>query len=366
MIFQVDSKEMNSAVLSVIKALPIRTTMPSLEGIYIEAKGSTITLKCSDLMLQKECRIASEIDEEGAVIVPGKLFTEITRKLPEGRAQFSVSGKQVDIRCERFKTSIQALDFEEFPEMRFTGDSYDIEMDKEACKDLILETVFAVANDDSKPILTGVLLEVGESVTAVATDAYQFAMRKAAIKNPCPETSTVVPGKTMNEIARMLDEAGETIKMTFTRTHVKVDLGYTCLTARLLDGDYIKYKQIIPKDYKTRVLVNRQEIMNAIDRATLVAREGNNNIIMEFHDNKLTLHANSFIGTSNEDIDVQMNGDNIEIAFNPKYCMNVLKNVPDEQVYFDLTTNISPCVVRPVNGDAYYYLIVPVRIYSQY
>lgn len=366
MIFSVNAKELNAAVISVTKALPVRTTMPSLEGIYMEAKGNTLALKCSDLMLQKECRLASMIDEEGAVIVPGKLFTEIVRKLPEGNANFHISGKQVDISCERFKTSIQALDFEEFPEMRFTGESYTVEMDTNECRDLILQTVFATAQEESKPILTGVLLEVGDAIQAVATDAYQFAMRKAPLKTACKETSTVVPGKTLNEIARMLDEAGENVNLTFTRTHVKVDLGHTCLTSRLLDGDYIKYRQIIPKEYKTRVLVNRTELMTGIDRAQLVAREGNNNIIMEFHDNKLTIHANSFIGTSNEDIDVQMTGDNLEIAFNPKYCMNVLKNIPDENVYFELLSNISPCVVRPVQGDAYYYLIVPVRIYSQY
>lgn len=364
MIFQVDCKDINAAVLSVTKALPVRTTMPSLEGIYIEAKGSMLTLKCSDLMIQKECSVNASIDEEGAVIVPGKLFSELVRKLPEGDIRFQISGKQVDIHCNRFKTSIQALDFEEFPEMRFTGDSFDIEMSCEDCKNLILQTVFAVAQDDSKPILTGVLLETGSSVTAVSTDAYQFAMCNSKLKNPCDSTSVVVPAKALNEIVRMLDEAGESVRMTFTRTHVKVDLSYSCLTARLLDGNYINYKALIPKTWKTRVLIDREELITAIDRAQLVARDGNNNIIMNFHENKLTVCASSLLGSTSEEMDVQMNGDNIEIAFNPKYCMNVLKTIPDAQVYFELLSNISPCVVRPVNGDSYYYLIVPVRIYS--
>ena len=116
----------------------------------------------------------------------------------------------------------------------------------------------------------------------------------------------------------------------------------------------------------SRVLVNRDELICSIDRAQLMAREGNNNIVMQFHDGKLTITANSFVGKIDEEMDVQIIGEDMEIAFNPKYCLNVLKNIPDETVYLDLLTSISPCVVRPVQGDSYYYLIVPVRIYSQF
>ena len=262
--------------------------------------------------------------------------------------------------------SIQSIDYEEFPEMRFYGETFTLKMDRIECRDLILQTVFATAQDDSKPILTGVLLELGDSITAVATDAYQFAMRRVPLSAPTPEKSTVIPAKSLIEIARMMDETENDAELTFTRTHVKVDIGHTRLTARLLDGDYIAYRQILPKEYKTRALVNREELMKAIDRAQLMAREGNNNIVMKFASNKVQINANSFVGKICEEIDAQIIGEDIEIAFNPKYCMNVLKNIPDETVYFDLLTGISPCVVRPVQGDRYYYLIVPVRIYSQY
>lgn len=364
--FLMDSKEMTAGVLSVIKALPVRTTMPSLEGIFIDARKDGLHLKCSDLMLQKECILPATVEEEGQAIVPGKLFCEIVRKLPDAPAEFRVSGKQVDIFCGRVNTSIQGLDFEEFPEMRFEGEVFTVSLSREACRDMILQTVFATAQDDSKPILTGVLLELGQCITAVATDAYQFAMRRVPLSEPVKERSMVVPGKSLLEIARMMDETDQEVQLTFTRTHVKVDLGHTCLTARLLDGDYIKYQQILPKEYVSRVLVNRDELICSIDRAQLMAREGNNNIVMQFHDGKLTITANSFVGKIDEEMDVQIIGEDMEIAFNPKYCLNVLKNIPDETVYLDLLTSISPCVVRPVQGDSYYYLIVPVRIYSQF
>ena len=364
--FTVDSQELTAGVLSVVKAVPVRTTMQILEGIYMEAKNGQVTLLCSDLMLEKEYHVGADVEEEGRCIIPAKLFTEIVRRLPAGQATVQIDGKSAEIACGRVQMSLQTIDFEEFPRMRFTGDTYTLRMEKDAFKNMIAETVFAAATDDSKPILTGVLLELGTNITAVATDAYQFAMHSIPLATPTEERRTVVPAKSLSEISHMMDESDKDAELTFTRTHVKVDTGISCLTARLLDGDYINYRQILPKEYRTRALINREELMSSIDRAQLMAREGNNNIVMKFSDNHLTITANSFVGKVNEEIDCQIIGDDMEIAFNPRYCMNVLKNIHEENVYFDMTSGISPCVVRPVQGDNFYYLIVPVRIYSQY
>ena len=364
--FYLDSKELTAGVLSVIKALPVRTTMPILEGIFMEASSDGLHLKCSDLMLQKECVLPATVEEEGKAIVPAKLFCEIVRKLPDHTATLNLNEKTMEIQCGRAMSSIQCIDYEEFPEMRFTGDTFTLKLDHTECKDMINQTVFATAQDDSKPILTGVLMEVGKNLTIVATDAFQFAMRTAALKEPVPEKSIVVPSKSILEIGRMMEETDQDAALTFTSTHVKVDVNHTCLVARLLDGDYIKYKQILPKKYNTRVMIDKNELMESIDRAQLMAREGNNNIVLKFHNGKLNITANSFIGKINEEMDVQINGEDIDIAFNPKFCMNILKCIPEEKIYMDFTTSISPCVVRPVNTEGFYYLIVPVRIYSQF
>ena len=365
--FYMDSKELTEGVLSVIKALPVRTTMPILEGIYLEATKDGVKLKCSDLMLQKECILPATVEEEGFAVVPGKLFSEIVRKLPESIAEVTLTGKSLDISCGRAKSSLQCVEAtEEFPEMRFTGETYTVKMDHDDCRDMISQTVFATAQDDSKPILTGVLLELGEEITIVATDAYQFARRSMPLKNPVPERNVVIPGKSMIEISRMMDETEEDVELTFTKTHVCVNIKHSRLVARLLDGDYIKYKQILPKDHTTRVMIDKCELMESIDRAQLMAREGNNNIVMKFHNNKLTITANSFAGKISEEMDVSINGEDIDIAFNPRFCMNILKCIPDEKIYMDFTTSISPCVLRPVKTEGFYYLIVPVRIYSNF
>ena len=365
--FYMDSKELTEGVLSVIKALPVRTTMPILEGIYLEATKDGVKLKCSDLMLQKECILPATIEEEGTAVVPGKLFSEIVRKLPESIAEVTLVGKSLDISCGRAKSSLQCVEAtEEFPEMRFTGDTFTVKIDHDDCRDMISQTVFATAQDDSKPILTGVLLELGESLTMVATDSYQFAMRTLRLDTPVEKREMIVPSKSLLEIARMMDETESDVELTFTRTHVKVELAGSTLVARLLDGDYIRYKQILPTEYKTRVLVKRTELIDSIDRAQLIAREGNNNIVMKMHDHQLVINTNSFVGKVNEELEVTIIGEDMEIAFNPKFCINILKNIPDENVYMDFLTPISPAVVRPVQGDRFYYLIVPVRIYSQF
>lgn len=364
--FRIDSKELNAGIASVIKALPVRAGMPILEGIYMEANDEGLLLKCSDLMMQKDCLLSAEVEEEGKAILPGKLLSEIARKLPDAPADITLSAKTLEIVCGRAKSSIQCIEYEEFPDMAFRGETYPVTINAQVCREMITQTVFATSQDDSKPILTGVLFEIGDSINVVATDAYQFAMRSAPLNVKLSPRRMVVPGKTVAEIARMTEEAEGDITLTFTDTHVRLDVSHSCLTARLLDGDYINYKQILPKDYKTRVLVDRAELMESIDRAQLMAREGNNNIVMHFHDNQLHITANSYVGKIDEQMNVQINGDDVEIAFNPRFCMNILKCISDEKVYMDFTTSISPCVVKPAQGDNYYYLIVPVRIYSQF
>lgn len=362
--YYLDCNELNAGVLSVIKALPLRSTMPILDGIYMEATNNGVRLMCSDLMMQKECFLPSTVDQEGRCVVPAKMFAEVLRKMPESIIEISLQANVLVMQSGKTRNQVQCIDFDEFPTMKFSGDSIDVKLDKNACKNMINQTAFAVAQDDSKPMLTGVYMEMADNkITMVATDSYQFAMNTMYVDNNLSQKSTIIPGKTIQEIARMMDEAQETVILSFSNTHVKVDLGGTALVARLLDGNYIDYKRIIPKESKTRVLINRKELFNSIERAQLVAREGNNNILMRFEDNMLYISAESFIGKLNDELEVQLVGDNITISFNPKYCLNILKNIADDTVYFEFNNNINPCVVRPVQGESYYFLIVPMRIY---
>lgn len=361
------SKDLTAGILSVTKALPVRTPMQVLEGIQMVAKENSVTLKCSDLLIEKEYTLFANVEEDGECIVPAKVFTDISRRLPDSEAYLESNSKTLTLNCSSVHLSLQTYNDEEFPVMRFDGESYSISTDAAELKSMIQQTAFAAALEDTKPILTGVFLEIAaDTLSAVATDAYQFAIRKMSLGQQYAENKAIVPAKSLNEIAHMVDEGTGDVRLTFTRTHVRAEMENVCLTARLLEGEYIPYKRLIPSDCKARALIKKDELIAAIDRAQLMARTGNNNIVLHFSENKVEVSANSFAGKVQETVPVQLLGEDIEIAFNPKYCMNVLKNVDDESLYFEMQNAYSPCVVRPVQGERFYYLMVPVRNVAQY
>ena len=361
----IDSKELAAGVLSVAKALPARASIPILEGIYLQATSDGLRLKCTDMMLQKECVVAADVSEDGYAVVTGKLFSELVRKIPDGEVTIRLDGETLFISCGRFSSSVQCIsDSGNYPDMQFNGDSFSVKLDSDQCAKMINETVFATSIEESKPVLTGVLIELGSEISFVATDAFQFAKRSMAMRIPSEERSMIVPSKSMVEISRMMDAVSGEAELTFTKTHVSVSVGSERLIARLLDGNYIKYQNILPKDHNARVCLDKRELMDSIDRAQLMTRDGNNNILMKFVEGKVTISANSHAGKVSEEVDAQKAGDDINIAFNPRFLMNVLKNIPDDKLYMDFTTSVAPCVIKPAKTDGFYYLIVPVRIYQ--
>lgn len=363
--FTVNANILKEGVLSVIKALPVRSSMPVLEGVQLIADEEGVILRCSDLTLQKECRLIAVPEKTGECVIRGRIFSEIVRKLPDGNVFFSLDGQTLTIRCGRSVNQLQCMEYDEFPLMTFDGDeTFTITFDREKGKKIIDHTSFAVAQDDAHPALTGVLLESAEkTLSMVATDSFQFAKNTMIIEEEAPDKRVVVPGKTVSEIGRMLEEGEGTASLTFSRTHLKADMGATVLISRLIDSDYIDYKRILPKACKTRVLVDRDALIESVDRAQLVSRDGNNSILFKIGSDTMTVKAESVVGKVEDEINAQVMGDGLTIAFNPKYVLNVLKNIEDDKVYLECNSPINPCVFRPVNSDAYFYLIVPMRIF---
>ena len=362
--FTMQTEDLTFGILSVIKALPVRSTMPVLDGVLIEATNEGLHLTCSDLMFQKECFLPATVEEEGKCVLKGKFLSEILRKMPGETLEAQLEGNLLNIRCGRVYQRLQCIEFDEFPMMRMSGDTYEIKLKGETLKNMIDHTVFAVSLDDSRPVLTGTLIEAeADLLTFVATDSFQFALTMYRSDVNYEKRSTIVQGKVLNELSKMAEETDGDVTVCMTKTHLTVQINDTRLTARLLDGNYIDYKRIIPKDCKTRVLVDTADLMTMTDRAALIAREGNNSVLLHFEDDMLTMSAESFVGRAEEQMEVSIVGDPIDIAFNPKYILNVLKNVSDEKVYLEFNSPISPCVIRPVQGDAFLYLIVPMRVY---
>lgn len=362
--FNMQTEDLARGILSVSKALPVRSSMPVLDGILIEATNDGVHLCCSDLMFQKECFLPASVEEEGCCVLKGKFLTEIVRKLPNGPLEAESEGNLLKIKSGRVRQRLQCIEFDEFPKMQAKGDAFDLCVHALTLKKMIDRTVFAVSQDDSRPVLTGTLIETKDDLlTFVATDSFQFALTALHMDKTYPQKRTIVQGKVMSEISKMAEETEDNITVSLTQTHLTVEVKDTKLTARLLDGNYIDYQRIIPKECKTRVLVDTAELLTMTDRAQLIAREGNNSIIMHFAEDQLTISAESFVGRGEDTMEVNVVGDPLDIAFNPRYVINILKNIDDEKVYLEFNSPISPCVVRPVQGEAFLYLIVPMRVY---
>lgn len=361
-----DVKTLNAGIVTVIKSLSSRPALPILEGIYLCASQEGLLLRCSDLSLQIECVVPATVEEEGAIVVPGRLFSEMARKFPGETVDLKLKDRTMQMRSGRSNTSLQCVEAREFPDMSVTGKTRTIRIPQGVLKDMIRQTVFATAQEESKPILTGVLSELDENLfTMVALDGFRLALRRTPIPMEFEHMEFVVPAKSFQEISKTLLDTDEEIEVQFSPTHLKIDMGHTKVVSRLLDGDFIRYRSILPTDHLTRVRINRFELLDSIDRAILMAREATNNLVrFSISEESFKLTANSAIGRVEEEISIHLNGDPIEIAFNARYFSDVLKSLDDEEIFLDMNNNVSPCVVRPTQGDAYYYLILPVRIFA--
>ena len=364
--FTCDTNDLNASLSVVSRALAVRSPKPILEGILFESCDEGLRLICTDLALGIETVIPATIEEEGRVVLPGKLLCEVVRKLPSGVAEFRISDRlQTTIRCASSRTTITGLDPVEYPELpQVSGQSF--AMPQSTLRDMIARTLFAIAVDESRPILTGCLMEIGrEEMRVVALDGFRLAMRREMIAGPEQEVSAVVGGKVLGDIAKILGDTEDEVSLCFSRSHVKMSIGGTQIVARLLEGEFIRYRQILPQEWQTRVIIGRSELASAIDRASLIAREGKSNLVCFRIDGEMmTVTSNSEMGDVEEQIRVTTEGKDLTIAFNVRYITDVLKAVSDDEIAMRFNSNVSPCVVCPTEGEGYLYLVLPVRVFS--
>ena len=364
--FSCDTNDLNTSLSIVSRALAVRSPKPILEGILLESCEQGLRLICTDLALGIQTVIRATIIEEGRAVLPGKLLCEIVRKLPGGDCEFSISDRmKATIHCASIRTTITGFDPVEYPELpQVSGASFS--MPQSTLRDMIGRTLFAIAVDESRPILTGCLMEVGKSeMRVVALDGFRLAMRRENIDGPDSDVSAVVGGKVLGDIAKILSDSDEPVALCFSRSHVQMNVGATHIVARLLEGEFIRYRQILPQEWQIRVAVRSGELSSAIDRASLIAREGKSNLVcFKIDGDTLTVTSNSENGDMEEKIDVTTEGKDLSIAFNVRYITDVLKAISDDEVFMRFNSNVSPCVVCPTEGESYLYLVLPVRVFN--
>ncbi len=348
----------------VSKAVPTRTTMAILECILIDASTDEIKLTANDMELGIETKIEGEILEPGIIALDAKIFSEIVRNLPDNEVRIETdSSFKTLITCEKANFNIIGKSGEDFSYLPYVERKDSISMSQFTLKEVIRQTIFSIADNDNNKLMTGELFEINENqLKVVSLDGHRISIRNIELKDNYDNKKVVVPGKTLMEISKILPGVfEEDVTLYITENHIIFEFDQTTVVSRLIEGDYFKIEQMLSSDYETKIHINKRELLDCISRAILLIKEGDKKpIIMNITDNYMELKINSFIGSMNEDIDIEKEGKDILIGFNPKFFIDALRVIDEEEVTLYMVNPKAPCFIKDDN-ESYIYLILPVN-----
>ncbi|MBP3458153.1 MAG: DNA polymerase III subunit beta [Lachnospiraceae bacterium] len=353
-----------NGVQIVSKAVPGKTTMPILECILIDASKGEIKLTANDMELGIETIIDGDIVEKGIIALDAKIFLEIVRKLPDNMITIETdSNLNTVITCEKAKFNIVGKSGEDFSYLPQIEKDHNVVISQFTLKEIIRQTIFSIADNENNKLMTGELFEIKDNnLKVVSLDGHRISLRNIELKDSYEPIKVVVPGKTLNEISKILTgEADKDVTIYFTDKHILFEFDQTVVLSRLIEGEYFKIDQMLSTDYETKMNINKKEFLNCIDRATLLVKEGDKKpIIMNITDSDMELKINSTIGSMNENIDITKEGKDIMIGFNPKFLIDALKVIDDEEINIYMVNPKAPCIIRD-EQNSYLYLILPVN-----
>ena len=357
--------DLSDAVLKVLRATAVRTTNPILEGIKLCAKEDTLTLSATDLEISIEKTITADVKVPGEIVVPGKVFADFVKKLSNEQIELSLANEStLKIKYTDSEGVLQCLNADEFPIIKEPTTPEKITLNPADLKDLIDKTIFSVAIDDARPILKGCLFEVNDNeLTAIALDGYRLAMVKTNVESTSKKLSCIIPAKSLSEISKLINIENESIDILISQNHLLINDGQVKVSTRLLEGEFINYKQVIPTSTTTTIIVSKAQLQDGLDRASLLARMDKNNLVkFDIRDKVLTLTSASNIGNVTENITISLEGKDLSIAFNARYLSDCMHTITDEFIKINFTSQIAPCTICSAEEDKYLYLILPVRI----
>lgn len=351
-------------VNTVSKAVPTRTTMAILECILIDASSNEIKLTANDMELGIETSIEGDIVERGIIALNARIFSEIVRKLPDNDVTIETdTDNQTMINCEKAKFNIAAQSGEDFSYLPVIEKEDYITVSEFTLKEVIRQTIFSIADNDTNKMMTGELFEIEENILKVVSlDGHRISIRKIELKENYAPKKVIVPGKTLQEISKIIGgEAEADVDISFTKNHIVFEFDKTVVVSRLIEGDYFKIDQMLSSDYETKVRINKKELLDCIDRATLLIKEGDKKpIIIDIRDESMELKIKSQIGSMDEEIFITKEGKDLMIGFNPKFLIDALRVIDDEEVDLYYMNAKAPCFIKD-EKQSYIYLILPVN-----
>ena len=348
----------------VSKAVPSKTTMPILECILIDATTDIIKFTANDMELGIETTVEGDILEKGVIAIDAKIFSEIVRKLPDNEVVIECDNNlQTTITCEKAKFNISCKSGEDFSYLPYVEKTETITLSQFTLKEIIRQTIFSIADNDSNKLMTGELFQIQDNMLKVVSlDGHRISIRKTELKDVYQSRKVVVPGKTLMEVSKILSgEAESEVTISFTSNHIVFEFDNTVVVSRLIEGEYFRIDQMLSSDYETKVKINKKEFLNCIDRATLLVKEGDKKpIIINILDDVMELKIKSQIGSMNEEIMISKEGRDLLIGFNPKFLIDALRVIDDEEVTLYLMNPKAPCFIKD-DKENYIYLILPVN-----
>lgn len=353
-----------SGVQIVSKAVPNKTTMSILECILVDATKGVITLTANDMELGIETTIDGDILEKGIIALDAKIFLEIVRKLPDNDITIQTDENyKTTITCEKAKFNIIGKSGEDFSYLPMIEREESISVSQFTLKEVVRQTIFSISDNDNNKLMSGELFDIHDNeLKVVSLDGHRISIRKIDLRENYKPRKVVVPGKTLNEISKILSgDTDKFVNIFFTSKHIVFEFDNTTVVSRLIEGEYFRIEQMLSSDYETRVRVNKRELLSCIDRATLLVKEGDKKpIIINITDGDMELKINSALGSMNENIDIDKQGKDLMIGFNPKFLIDALRVIDDEQVDLYMVNPKAPCFIKD-EEESYIYLILPVN-----
>lgn len=366
--FSCEKYLLQSACGTASRAAASKSPIPALEGLLLQA-SDRLTVTGYDLKKGIYTQLEAEVKEQGSVVVGARLFGEMIRRLPDGIVTISTDiNNNVNVKCGKSEFNFMGISPEDYPEMPVVDGVNNIALPQKILGSMINQTIFAVADNDMRPIYTGTLFDIeGDELTLVAVDGYRLAKRSEKLESARMENcSFVVPGSALADIERICGDSEELVKISVGAKHISFSIGETVVVSRRLEGEFLNYKKSIPESFKYTVKVDRGEFMSAIDRVALIVSERNTSPVrMSFNDGSIDCLCVTPIGRAEDVCSCEGSGEGLQIGFNDRYLKDALKAAAKEELNVCLNSAASPCIITAADGsDNFTYMILPVRLHA--
>jgi len=365
--FVCDKLLLLAAILTATHVAPVKSPVVTLEGLLLEAEDGIVRISGYDLKTAIITSVQADVEEKGGIVLNARLFGDIVRRMPDQNVMISVnSGYVASLVSGMSEFEILGSPPSDFPDLPSVEEQNTIDINETLLKDMISQIKFAISNNESRPVHTGALFEInGDELTIVAVDGFRLALRREILQNTdAASCSFVVPGAALGELERIATDEEGIVSITLCTKHIVFSVGNITLVSRRLEGEFLNYRNSIPQERKHRIIINRAEMIKSVERVSVIINDMQlTPLKCLFTDGMVMLNAASAVGKASDECVISGDCEELEMGFNYKYLLDALKAAPTDEILFELTNSVTPCVISPTDdSNRFLYLILPVRL----